>query len=57
MTPSDQLDRLAVDTIRTLAIDGVQKANSGHPGAPIGMAAMAYALWTRHLRHAPADPT
>ena len=53
---TDQLDRLAVDTIRTLSIDGVQQANSGHPGAPMGMAPMAYALWTKHLRHAPADP-
>ena len=53
---TDRLDRLAVDTIRTLAIDGVQQANSGHPGAPMGMAPMAYALWTRHLRHAPAEP-
>jgi len=58
MTSStDQLDRLAVDTIRTLAIDGVQQANSGHPGAPMGMAPMAYTLWTRHLRHAPTTPT
>ena len=54
--PTDQLERLAVDTIRTLSIDGVQQANSGHPGAPMGMAPMAYALWTRHLRHAPTDP-
>ena len=54
--PTDQLDRLAVDTIRTLSIDGVQQANSGHPGAPMGMAPMAYALWTRHLRHAPTHP-
>ncbi len=51
-----QLDRLAIDTIRTLAIDGVQKANSGHPGAPMGMAPMAYVLWTRFLRHAPTHP-
>ena len=50
---AEQLDRLAVDTIRTLSIDGVQQANSGHPGAPMGMAPMAYALWTRFLRHAP----
>jgi len=58
MTSStDQLDRLAVNTIRTLAIDGVQQANSGHPGAPMGMAPMAYTLWTRHLRHAPTTPT
>jgi transketolase len=53
---AEQLDRLAVDTIRTLAIDGVQQANSGHPGAPMGMAPMAYVLWTRFLRHAPRMP-
>ena len=47
---------LAIDTIRTLSIDGVQKANSGHPGAPMGAAPMAYALWTRFLRHAPTHP-
>ena len=51
------LDRLAIDTIRTLSIDGVQQANSGHPGAPMGAAPMAYALWTRFLRHAPSDPS
>ncbi len=51
-----ELERLAIDTIRTLAIDGVQKANSGHPGAPMGMAPMAYTLWTRFLRHAPTRP-
>src|SRR4026208_1425175 len=45
------LDRLAIDTIRTLSIDGVQQANSGHPGAPMGAAPMAYILWTRFLRH------
>jgi transketolase len=50
------LDRLAIDTIRTLSIDAVQKANSGHPGAPMGAAPMAYALWTKFLRHAPTDP-
>lgn len=54
--PDARLERLAVDTIRTLSIDGVQKANSGHPGAPMGAAAMAFALWTRHLRHAPTHP-
>ncbi len=58
MTVATQsLDRLAIDTIRTLSIDGVQKANSGHPGAPMGAAPMAYVLWTRFLRHAPADPS
>ena len=50
------LDRLAVDTIRTLSIDAVQKANSGHPGAPMGAAPMAYVIWTRFLRHAPDRP-
>ncbi len=50
------LDELAIDTIRTLSIDGVQKANSGHPGAPMGAAPMAYTLWTRFLRHAPTHP-
>ena len=55
-SPSDRLDLLAVNTIRTLSIDGVQQANSGHPGAPMGAAAMAYALWTRHMRHAPTQP-
>ena len=50
------VDQLAITTIRTLAIDGVQKANSGHPGAPMGMAPMAYVLWTRFLRHAPSQP-
>jgi transketolase len=54
MTVATQsLDLLAINTIRTLAIDGVQKAASGHPGAPMGAAPMAYTLWTRFLRHAP----
>jgi transketolase len=50
------IDQLAITTIRTLAIDAVQKANSGHPGAPMGAAPMAYVLWTRFLRHAPTEP-
>jgi transketolase len=53
---TETLDRLAIDTIRTLSIDGVQQANSGHPGAPMGAAPMAYTLWTRFLRHAPSHP-
>jgi len=53
---TETLDKLAIDTIRTLSIDGVQKANSGHPGAPMGAAPMAYTLWTRFLRHAPTRP-
>ena len=53
---TETLDQLAINTIRTLSIDGVQKANSGHPGAPMGAAPMAYTLWTRFLRHAPTRP-
>jgi transketolase len=55
--PADKLDQLAINTIRTLSIDAVQKANSGHPGAPMGMAPMAYTLWTRFLSHAPSEPS
>ena len=55
-TVTPDLDQLSIDTIRTLSIDGVQQANSGHPGAPMGAAPMAYAVWTRFLRHAPTDP-
>lgn len=50
------LDELCVDTIRTLSIDAVQKANSGHPGLPLGSAPLAYVLWQRYLRHNPRDP-
>lgn len=50
------IDLLCINTIRTLAMDAVEKANSGHPGAPMGMAPMAYVLWTRHLKHNPKDP-
>jgi transketolase len=54
--PSTALVEKAVNTIRMLAADGVQKANSGHPGMPMGAADMAFVLWTRHLRFDPADP-
>jgi len=50
------LDRLCINSIRTLSIDAIQKANSGHPGMPMGAATMAYVLWTRHLRHNPKNP-
>src|ERR1700726_1545138 len=53
---SKQLDILSINTLRTLAIDAVQKANSGHPGAPMGLAPVAYCLWQRFLRYDPADP-
>ncbi len=50
------LDALCINTVRTLAMDAVQQAESGHPGAPMGLAPLAYALYTRHLKHNPADP-
>src|SRR6476469_4925191 len=50
------IDRLSIDTIRTLSMDGVQKANSGHPGMPMAMAPAAYLLYTRYMNHDPADP-
>ena len=52
-----QLDTLSINTIRTLAIDAVQQANSGHPGAPMGLAPVTYSLWQNFLRYDPADPT
>ncbi|MEP7344149.1 MAG: transketolase [Gemmatimonadaceae bacterium] len=53
--PTD-LDQLSIATMRTLCIDAVQEANSGHPGTPMAMAPVAYTLWQRHLRFDPADP-
>src|SRR5260370_1361554 len=50
------LDQLSINTIRTLAMDAVQKANSGHPGTPMALAPVAYALWQRLLRFDPDDP-
>ena len=55
-TVTGSLDETCINTIRFLSADAVQKANSGHPGMPMGMAAPAYVLWTRHLKHNPADP-
>ncbi len=52
-----EIDQLAINTIRMLAVDAVQAAGSGHPGMPMGMAGAAYVLWTRFLRHNPANPT
>ncbi|GJE36278.1 transketolase [Methylobacterium persicinum] len=51
-----EIDKLSIDTIRTLAIDAVQKANSGHAGAPMALAPVAYTLWNRYLRYDPAHP-
>jgi transketolase len=53
---SRDLDQLAINTIRTLSIDAIQKANSGHPGTPMALAPVAYTLWQRFLRFDPADP-
>ncbi len=55
-TTTDPIDSLCINTIRTLAIDAVQQANSGHPGTPMAMAPVAYTLWQRYLRFDPADP-
>jgi len=54
--PPADIDKTAINTLRFLAVDMVEKANSGHPGAPMGQAAMAYSLWTRHLRFSPETP-
>jgi transketolase len=53
---TQKLDQICIDTLRFLALDMVQKADSGHPGLPLGAAPMAYALWTRWLKHSPANP-
>jgi transketolase len=54
--PATDLDRLAVDTVRTLAMDTIQKAGSGHPGTAMALAPAAYVLWSRFLKFDPADP-
>src|SRR5688572_17493974 len=56
MATQINLDEICINTIRTLSMDAVQKAKSGHPGMPMGMASVAYILWTRFLRHNPKNP-
>src|SRR3989440_987687 len=56
VNPTPDLDGVCINTIRTLSLDAVQKAESGHPGLPLGAAPMAYVLWTRFLRHNPKNP-
>jgi transketolase len=56
MEPERDIDQLCINTIRTLSIDAIQKANSGHPGTPMALAPLAYTLWQRFLRFDPADP-
>ena len=53
----EKVDQLAVNTIRTLSIDAIEKSNSGHPGLPMGAAPMAYTLWSRFMNHNPKNPT
>ena len=52
----NQIDTLSVNAIRILSADAIQKANSGHPGLPLGCAAAAYELWAHHMNHNPANP-
>ena len=56
MSDQAMLDQRCVNAIRFLAVDSIQKAKSGHPGMPMGAAAMAYVLWTKHLKHNPGNP-
>ncbi len=56
INPTPDLDQLCINTIRTLSLDAIQKAESGHPGLPLGAAPMAYVLWTRFMRHNPLNP-
>ena len=53
---SNNIDKLSVNAIRVLSAEAIQKANSGHPGLPLGAAPMAYELWTKHMNHNPKDP-
>ena len=57
MTTETQLDRLCINTIRTLSMDAVQKANSGHPGTAMALAPVIHTLWDRYMRFNPANPT
>ena len=57
VSAATSLDELCINTIRTLSMDAVQKAESGHPGTPMALAPLAYVLFTRHMRHNPADPS
>ncbi|SDH01010.1 transketolase [Alteribacillus persepolensis] len=56
MTAKNNVEELAINTIRTLSIDSIEKANSGHPGLPMGAAPMAFALWTKFMKHNPDNP-
>ncbi len=56
LTPKKSIHELAINTIRTLSMDGVQAANSGHPGTPMALAPIAYTIWQNEMRYDPADP-
>src|SRR5208282_1911783 len=56
MPPSGSIDELCINTIRTLCMDAVQQANSGHPGTPMAMAPVIYTLWQKEMRFDPSDP-
>ena len=56
MTEKETNDQLRINTIRTLSMDAVQKANSGHPGTPMALAPVAYVLWDRFMHHNPQNP-
>jgi len=56
LKPNRELEGLCINTIRILSVDAVQNANAGHPGMPMGAAAMAYTLWTQFLKHNPRNP-
>ena len=56
MKPSQNIQDLSINTIRFLSADAIQRANSGHPGLPMGTAYLAYTIWSRHLRHNPKNP-
>jgi len=56
MTKASSIENKAINTIRFLSVDSIRNANSGHPGLPMGTAAMAYTIWTKHLRHNPGNP-
>ena len=56
VSPRVDLDQLSINTVRTLAMDAVQQADSGHPGTPMALAPLAYVLWLRHLKYNPANP-
>ena len=55
-TSTVEIDQLAINTIRTLSMDAVQEANSGHPGTPMALAPLTYSLWTKFLNYDPANP-